>query len=64
MEFLDRSFAAADMERFRENEVEVDWVKDYALRKGYHQNQLVLGYGSLTPEQLVSGVAQLVKTLA
>ena len=52
------------MERFRENEVEVDWVKDYALRKGYHQNQLVLGYGSLTPEQLVSGVAQLVKTLA
>jgi GntR family transcriptional regulator / MocR family aminotransferase len=34
-------------------------VEKYALLKGNHKNKLVLGYGSLTVEQIINGVTRL-----
>jgi GntR family transcriptional regulator/MocR family aminotransferase len=64
VEFQDRSFEVTDMERLLENGVVVDWVEDYAVGKGCHRHQLVLGYGGLGPEQLALGVERIAKTLA
>jgi GntR family transcriptional regulator/MocR family aminotransferase len=59
VEFVGRNFRQADFARLAEQGVKVDWVEDYACRKGSHRNQLVLGYGGLEPEQIEAGVLRL-----
>ena len=59
VEFLDRDFQRADFPRLAKRGVKVDWVEDYASRKGLHRNQLVLGYGGLEPDQIEEGVLRL-----
>ncbi len=38
-------------------------VEDYALQKGSHTNQIVMGYGSLTEVEITEGVARLKRAL-
>ena len=59
VEFASHRFRQADLARFAERGVKVDWVEDYACRKGFHRNQLVLGYGGLEPRQIEAGVLRL-----
>ena len=59
VEFLDRDFQREDFPRLAKRGVKVDWVEDYACRKGLHRNQLVLGYGGLEPDQIEEGVLRL-----
>jgi GntR family transcriptional regulator/MocR family aminotransferase len=59
VEFLDRDFQRADFARLAKRGVKVDWVEDYACRKGLHRDQLVLGYGGLEPDQIEEGVLRL-----
>ncbi|TGA98922.1 PLP-dependent aminotransferase family protein [Sporolactobacillus shoreae] len=39
-------------------------VEHFAMNKGRHTHQVVMGYGSLTPEQILQGVTQLKKFLS
>ncbi|MFZ5989611.1 MAG: PLP-dependent aminotransferase family protein [Bacillota bacterium] len=57
--FKDLEFHPSDFQKFLENGVEVDWVEDYAIRKGLHINQLVLGYGNISLEQITVGVQRI-----
>jgi GntR family transcriptional regulator/MocR family aminotransferase len=59
LEFVDRSFRQADLERLAERGVKVEWVEDYACRKGLHRNRLVLGYGGLQTDRIRAGVLRL-----
>jgi GntR family transcriptional regulator/MocR family aminotransferase len=59
VEFASHRFRQADLARLAERGVKVDWVEDYACRKGFHRNQLVLGYGGLEPRQIETGVLRL-----
>jgi GntR family transcriptional regulator / MocR family aminotransferase len=52
-------FAPSDFQEFRNNGVEVDWAEDFAIVKGRYLNKLVLGYGSLSLEQITEGVRRL-----
>lgn len=58
-EFVDRRFRAKDFVRLAERGVRVDWVEDYACRKGRHRHRLVLGYGGLEPHEIETGVRRL-----
>lgn len=57
--FVDHTFSSSDIEAFLGNGVEVDWVEDYAFLKGFHKNQLVLGYGNLTMRQISEGIVRI-----
>jgi GntR family transcriptional regulator / MocR family aminotransferase len=59
LELASHRFRQADLARFAERGVKVDWVEDCACRKGFHRNQLVLGYGGLEPRQIEAGVLRL-----
>ena len=59
VEFADRQLRQADLARLEERGVKVDWVEDYACRKGLHRNQLVLGYGDLGLSRIRAGVQRL-----
>jgi GntR family transcriptional regulator/MocR family aminotransferase len=63
VEFQDRSFGPPDFENFRNAGVIVEWVEDYTIRKGNCCNQLVMGYGGLTKEELLLGVERLRMTI-
>jgi len=39
--------------------VEAEWSEDYMLQKGVHQSGMILGYGALTVEEIVNGVARI-----
>lgn len=54
-----RNFCPEDFQCFKEAGVEADWVEHYALVKGRHRNELVLGYGNLSLEQIALGVKRL-----
>lgn len=62
--FPDHDFSVEDMQRLHDNGVAVDWVEEYAIRKGLHKNQLVLGYGNLRPEDITRGVEIMKATLS
>ncbi|MEN0645157.1 PLP-dependent aminotransferase family protein [Alkalicoccobacillus gibsonii] len=47
----------------KENGVIVYPVEYYALKKGHHKKQMVLGYGSLTEEEIDEGVRRLQKAV-
>lgn len=53
------NFCPEDFQRFKEAGVEADWVEYYAMVKGHHRNELVLGYGNLSLEQIALGVKRL-----
>jgi GntR family transcriptional regulator/MocR family aminotransferase len=57
--FPGRRFQRTDFPRLAKRGVKVDWVEDYAWRKGRHRHQLVLGYGGLELDQIEAGVRRL-----
>jgi GntR family transcriptional regulator/MocR family aminotransferase len=57
--FPGHRFRRTDFPRLAERGVKVDWVEDYARRKGRHRHQLVLGYGGLELDQIDAGVRRL-----
>ncbi len=59
-----RELTEEDSKNIEEQEVEVDYVEDYALIKGRHTNQIVLGYGGLSLGQITEGVQRLKKALS
>ena len=61
--FPNHDFCRGDMQRLNDNGVAVDWVEDYAILKGSHKNQLVMGYGNLQPEDISRGVEIIKNTL-
>ena len=61
VELVGRSLRQSDLARLGERGVNVEWVEDYACRKGLHTNQLVLGYGALEPDRIRVGVQRLAK---
>ncbi|HEY8500239.1 MAG TPA: PLP-dependent aminotransferase family protein [Clostridia bacterium] len=61
--FPNHDFCPEDLKKLYENGVAVDWVEDYAIQKGFHRNQLVLGYGNLQPEEITQGVEIIKGTL-
>ncbi len=58
-----RDLTERDFKAMEENRVQADHVEEYALVKGQHKNQLVLGYGALSLTQIEEGVARLQRAL-
>jgi GntR family transcriptional regulator/MocR family aminotransferase len=58
-----RELTETDYRNIDEQDVEVDYVEDYALVKGRYTNQIVLGYGGLSLAQITEGVQRLKKAL-
>ncbi len=57
--FKGLDFQEADFEVFERHGVEADWAEEYAIVKDRYRNQLVLGYGGLSLEQISEGVKRL-----
>lgn len=57
--FANHEFSADGIKALPAHGVGVDWVEDYALRKGFHRHQLILGYGNLGPEEITEGIRRL-----
>ncbi|GGL51263.1 MocR-like pyridoxine biosynthesis transcription factor PdxR [Sporolactobacillus putidus] len=47
------------VKKLKEKGVRIYPVVQYAIKKGLHEQQIVMGYGGLTPEQIVEGVEKL-----
>jgi GntR family transcriptional regulator/MocR family aminotransferase len=60
---FDRELTENDLQRMKENGIEIDFVEDSALIKGKHRNQLVLGYGELSPDRIEEGIRRLKTSL-
>ncbi len=60
---LQRRLTEDDFRALDTNGVEADFVEDYALIKGKHENQLVLGFGNLSMEKIEEGVKRLHRSL-
>ncbi len=60
---FNRDLTDKDFKAMAENDVDVDYVEDYAVHKGSHRNQIVLGYGNLSFAQIEEGVSRLKKSL-
>lgn len=60
---FNRELTGIDLKAMEDIGVEADYVEEYALVKGQHKNQLVLGYGALSRAQIDDGVARLKKAL-
>lgn len=56
---FDREFGYKDIIAMFRNGVDIDLVEDYAVIKGGHRNQLVLGYGELSLARIEEGVHRL-----
>ncbi len=56
---FDREFTKEDVEALHEIGVEVDFVEDCSILKGSHKNELVLGYGKLSLQEIEEGVKRL-----
>ncbi len=56
---LPRRLSPDDFTAFEKIGIDVDYVEDYALIKGSHENQLVLGFGNLSMENIEEGVRRL-----
>jgi len=61
--FQNHDFCPEELQKLYDNGVAVDWVEDFAIQKGLHKNQLVLGYGNLQLEDITQGVNIIKKTL-
>ena len=60
---LPRSLTQEDFAAFERTGIDADYVEDYALIKGKHENQLVLGFGNLSMEKIEEGVRRLKESL-
>ncbi len=60
---FDHDLCEKDLQAIEDAGLEVDYVEDYALIKGYNKNKLVLGYGALSMSQMEAGVKGLYKAL-
>ncbi|MFC5402638.1 PLP-dependent aminotransferase family protein [Cohnella soli] len=63
VELPDVQFTEALMTRIQAAGVHVYAVEHYALVKGNHERQIVMGYGGLTPEVIQEGVARLAEAI-
>jgi len=61
---LQHKLTEDDFKAFTQNRVDADYVEDYALIKGKHENQLVLGFGNLSMDKIEEGVKRLHCSLA
>ncbi|KMK76246.1 PLP-dependent aminotransferase family protein [Alkalihalobacillus pseudalcaliphilus] len=52
-------FEKSLLKKLQEADVQVYPVEHYAMKKGHHLNQIVLGYGSLTEDQIKEGVLRI-----
>ncbi len=62
--FDKRPLLREDFARMRDFGVEAEWSEDYAMVKNAHESGMILGYGALTEEEIVKGVALLRAALA
>ncbi len=60
---FDRELNDTDQQSMEQYDVEAELVEEYAIRKGKHTNQLVLGYGGLSLTQIEEGVNRLKQAL-
>lgn len=60
---LDRTLNEKDYQALTENGARVDYVEEYAMVKGKHSNQMVLGYGGLSLLHIEEGVRRIKKAL-
>ncbi len=56
---FNRKFSDRDVQKFVEYGLEIDLVEDYAIIKGKHSNELVLGYGGLSMSQIEEGIRRM-----
>ena len=59
----ERELTKQDVEAITMSGVEVDFVEDYSMVKGRHKNELVLGYGNLSFEEIEEGVKRLKRAI-
>lgn len=60
---LPHSLTFEDFAAFEKIGIDADYVEDYALIKGNHENQLVLGFGNLSMDRIEEGVRRLKQAL-
>ncbi len=61
---LPRNLTPEDFAAFERVGIDADYVEDYAMLKGRHENQLVLGFGNLSMEKIEEGVRRLKESLS
>lgn len=55
----EREITEEDRRSISGNGIEVDYAEDYAMIKGMHKNEIVLGYGNLSEAEMEEGVKRL-----
>lgn len=63
-EFPGRELTAPTFTALEEAGVRLYPVEAHAIRKGYHQDKVILGYGNLTPPEIEEGVQRMKKVLS
>jgi len=58
-EFGGRALTEATFAAWEEAGVRLYPVEQHAIRKGYHQSKVILGYGNLTQEEIEEGVRRI-----
>lgn len=64
VECKDVTFSEQLLERIYCDGVLVHSVEEHTIRKERHQNQLILGYGNLTAEEIEEGILRLRRALS
>ncbi|WP_096187542.1 MocR-like pyridoxine biosynthesis transcription factor PdxR [Evansella halocellulosilytica] len=64
VEFPNITFTQQFISLLMESGVRVYPVESYALKKGNHKHQIVMGYGGLTEEDIIKGVKRLKKGIS
>ncbi len=54
-----RPFNTKDRTKFLSHQVDVDFAQQYALCNTAYQNDLVLGYGSLSETEIIEGIRRI-----
>jgi GntR family transcriptional regulator / MocR family aminotransferase len=62
-EYQHTVFTENFVKKMRDNGIRVYPVEDHAIKKGKHQNQMILGYGHLCEEEIEEGVRRLAECL-
>ncbi|OPJ61249.1 PLP-dependent aminotransferase family protein [Clostridium chromiireducens] len=63
VEFEDITFTEEVLNKITRERVKVYPVESYAIHKGYHQNEIILGYGHLSVEEIEKGIMRIGKVL-
>ena len=56
---FEREFTKEDAQALDKIGIEVEFVEDYSMLNGMHKNELVLGYGKLSLQEIAEGVKRL-----